>query len=394
MESTAINSAAGGRTEIRDVTILPGGMVRLTTDAGRAVDLHPIWLREQAPDAESRDPATGQRLLDAWSLPLDLRVTEAARAEQGHLAIAFSDGHRTRFAPDDLSLALANGSDGAIPDGSGRDIVPDGLTVWDTATAPSPTAQLTDVERDPNALLALLQDLRRYGFAIVRGLPVAEDALEDFVRLIGPMRETNWGRIADVKAISNAFDLTMTSRGLESHTDNPYRDPVPGYVLLHCLANDADGGDSTITDGFRAALALRERDPEGFDTLTSVRPRFRYVDETTVLENTGPLIELDDAGQLKQVRLSNRTDDVYDPDPAVLDRYYRARHAFAAIVNDPEIQVRFKLQPGEMMMMDNYRLLHGRTSYTLSTGHRHMRQCYMDRDSMASKRLVLQRNAR
>ncbi|MEZ5593155.1 MAG: hypothetical protein R3F53_21585 [Gammaproteobacteria bacterium] len=31
---------------------------------------------------------------------------------------------------------------------------------------------------------------------------------------------------------------------------NPYRDPTPGLQLLHCLANDAEGGDSVVVDGF------------------------------------------------------------------------------------------------------------------------------------------------
>jgi len=42
------------------------------------------------------------------------------------------------------------------------------------------------------------------------------------------------------------------------------------------------------------------------------------------------------------------------------------------------------------LMMDNYRLLHGRTGYTLATGSRHMRQCYLDRDAVGSRRRLLQ----
>jgi gamma-butyrobetaine dioxygenase len=122
-----------------------------------------------------------------------------------------------------------------------------------------------------------------------------------------------------------------------------------------------------------------------------VRPRFRYADDDTVLETSGPLIELDPLGRVRQLRMSNRTDAVEAVDPDLLDRYYRARKALTDRVNDPACQLQFKLGPGDLLIMDNYRLLHGRTGYRPGTGDRHMRQCYMDRDSVGSRRKVLAR---
>jgi len=361
---------------------LDDGVLTLIWSDRLVQQLHPLWLREQAPDPASRDSHSGQRLLDAWSLPLDLKVEEARPVSSGDLELRFSDGHRTCFPLMDLRAAVHERS-GEKP------LVPPGQATWKVADAPRSEADLAELEEQPSALLAALKALHRNGFLLVRGLPQEMDGVERFARLVGPLRETNWGRIADVKALPEAFDLTMTSRGLEAHADNPYRDPVPGYVLLHCLANDAEGGDSTITDGFAAALELRERDADGFDTLTRTRPRFRYQDADTLLENDGPLIELDAEGRLKQVRLSNRTDSIPLLTPEVLERYYRARRVFTDIVNDPAFQLRFKLRPTEMLVMDNYRLLHGRTAYRPGSGHRHMRQGYMDRDAVASRRRIL-----
>jgi gamma-butyrobetaine dioxygenase len=264
--------------------------------------------------------------------------------------------------------------------------------VWDAGLQARPEVDWTAAAEDDGALYGLLERLRRYGFCKVRNVPTEMDAVGDVVARIGPMRRTNWGGIADVKAIASAYDLTMTSRGLEQHTDNPYREPVPGYIFLHCLANDADGGDSTITDGFRVAEELRHTAPEDFDALTRVRPTFTYVDDDAVLENAGPLIELDPQGWVRQLRLSNRTEAAPPEDPALLEAYYRARQHLGRLVNDARFQLQFKLQPGDLMIMDNYRLLHGRTGYALGTGHRHMRQCYMDRDSVGSRRKVLARD--
>jgi len=359
-----------------DLTITEQGQLQVRAAGIEPVMLHPVWLRERLPDAAVLDPVTGQRLEEAAETPTDLRVTAAA--PDG--TIAFSDGFATRLPADWLAGAIA-------PRASN-----DRHVHWDgTLDAGAiPTAQLADLRADPAALGALLGGLDRYGFAVVRGVPTDLDGGLEFADLIGPIRITNWGGMADVKAIPNAYDLTMTPRHLEPHSDNPYRDPVPGYILLHCLVNDADGGDSTLVDGYHAAHLLRSNDPAAFATLTSTDVTFRYHDASAFLEHTCPLIETNAAGDVVQIRYNNRTEMVGRLPIDRLEAYYAARAAFWRLIAPASpLTLRFRLQPGELLMMDNYRVLHGRTGYTLATGSRHMRQCYIDRDTVGSRRRLL-----
>jgi len=363
---------------------------RLRLDAGdSAQTLHPLWLRERCPCSECRDDRTGQRLVDAWSLPLDTAVAGVTE-QDGEIRVRFSDGHVAPFLASELEASLGHRDDRA------------GVVTWDASLAEWPETDWTAARDDDEALLDMLDKLHRYGFVMVRGVPAEMDAVGDVVERIGPMRRTNWGGIADIKAIPDAYDLTMTTRAIEAHADNPYREPVPGYVFLQCIVNDVDGGDLLISDGFRVAEVLREQAPAEFDALTRVRPEFSYVDEDTILENSGPLIELDDAGRVRQVRLSNRTEDVAAEDPDLLELYYRARKRLTDLVNDPAMQLRHAWQPGDLLIMDNYRMLHGRSGYRQGAepgaseggGYRHMRQCYMDRDTVGSRRKVLARRFR
>ena len=87
----------------------------------------------------------------------------------------------------------------------------------------------------------------------------------------GYVRETNYGRLFDVRVEPSPDNLAYTSREILPHTDNPYRDPVPTVQLLHCLRTADDGGDTGLVDGFCAAAALRAADPEAFDLLTEQR---------------------------------------------------------------------------------------------------------------------------
>ncbi|WP_043532167.1 2-trimethylaminoethylphosphonate dioxygenase [Litchfieldella xinjiangensis] len=337
-----------------------------------------LWLRERAPDEATLDKLTGQRLIEAAQLPLDLTITQASVGVDT-LQLDFSDGHSTQFT---LSELLSD-------DKPTRQELTDDLQLWDASLDTLPEANFGAALESDAALLAMLDDLRRFGFVRVVGVPCEEDGMQALIDRIGPLRRTNWGGIADVKSVAQAYDLTMTQRGLEPHTDNPYRDPIPGYIWLHCLTNAAEGGDSTLTDGFMAAQRLRQESPEAFECLTQLSPAFRYVDATTHLESEGPLIELDSHGRLARVRYSNRTERMTAYDPDTLERYYAARKRFYQLITSDALTVQLKLSPGEMLIMDNYRLLHGRTAFQLEGGIRHMRQGYVDRDSTASRHQVL-----
>ena len=47
--------------------------------------------------------------------------------------------------------------------------------------------------------------------------------------------------------------------------------------------------------------------------------------------------------------------------------------------------IKFKLMPGDLLMMDNYRLLHGRTEFNPNEGNRFLQGCYIDYDSSEGK---------
>ena len=353
---------------------------RLTVQAGdQQHQFAALWLRENAPDDDTRDPQTTQRLIDSARLPLDVSVTRVV-CNESRLELAFSDGHETAF---DIATLLGQGN-------VKHDVLSDRL-LWDSSLESIPETDFEAALTDDHALGVMLEQLRCFGFVRVRGVPTTMDGMEPLIKRVGPQRHTNWGGIADVRSVANAYDLTMTQRGLEPHTDNPYRDPIPGYIWLHCLRNASEGGDSTLVDGYMAAQRLAERHPQAYKTLTETPVHFRYKDDQAHLESEGPLIELNYDNQPFRVRYNNRTECIPALDPEQLEQYYAARHIFYAMITSDELTVRLKLGEGDMLIMDNYRLFHGRTAYQLAGGERHMRQGYVDRDSTQSRRLTLRR---
>ena len=69
----------------------------------------------------------------------------------------------------------------------------------------------------------------------------------------------------------------------------------------------------------------------------------------------------------------------------------RQTEADAEILERQELQVVFKLQPGELMLFDNTRVLHARKAYSAS-GSRHLQGAYSDLDGLYSSLRMLESN--
>jgi gamma-butyrobetaine dioxygenase len=348
---------------------------------GSLVPLHPLWLRERCCDAVSMDGKTRQRLQDPSDFPLDLKISALAQPAAGFFRIAFSDGHESTFAAGDLL-------DEALAAPGSHDCPPPRL--WDGSLAKLPRARW-HADAGEAEKLSWLESFVTLGFVIFEGVPARPDAVLTVGAMFGFTRVTNFGALFDVRSTPAATDLAYTSLPLDPHTDNPYRAPVPGIQLLHCLANETRGGLSTLVDGFAVAAALRDSDPDAFGILTRTPVQFRYLDADTELTASAAPIELDLTGGLKAIHFSPRLDFVPLMEPRRLDAYYRARRLFDHRLRSPEFEIRFLLNAGDLVMFDNCRLLHGRSGFDPADGVRHLQGCYIDIDGPRSLYRVLRR---
>jgi gamma-butyrobetaine dioxygenase len=360
-----------------------GGPTQLMLErvGGSCYPIHPLWLRERCRDAASMDLKTQQRLADPSDIDLDVKIVALAQPAPGSFRIKFSDGHEALFSAADIleEAALApNSHDCPAPQ------------LWDGALAELPRARW---RADPSEAerLSWLQAFLTLGFVIFEGVPTQPGSVLKVGAMFGFTRETNFGALFDVRSTPNATDLAYTSVSLDPHTDNPYRAPVPGIQLLHCLVNETRGGLSTLVDGFAVAESLRAHDPAAFAVLANTPVRFKYIDADTELTASAPPIELDVTGALKSIHFSPRLDFVPLLSTQTLDTYFRARRQFDQRLRAPDFEIRFLLGAGDLVMFDNCRLLHGRTGFDPSEGLRHLQGCYIDIDGPRSLYRVLRR---
>lgn len=341
---------------------------------GRCVDLHPVWLRERSTEPGEIEPTSRQRLFAPTDVDADLRVVGAV-LHDGWLVTEFSDEHVAHLDVAALERALGWGVD---------DEEPPAPEPWFEPPTTLPYVDWhgigwTDAEGDLNARIEFLASFFRLGYVILRGAPAEVGTVERIADRLGYLVGHNFGWIFDVEAKPSPTDLAYTSFALPAHSDEPYRRPVPGIQMLHCIRNEAVGGDSTLVDGLAAAIALHGQHPEWHAALVDTEVVWRYDMGSDTVVNRGHILEYDRHGRYRQIRLNTKLDEPI-PTAASLDAFYAGRRWLNEWTNDPAHQVTFRLEPGDVMFMDNHRALHGRTAFDATSGHRHLQGCYIEHD--------------
>ena len=346
-----------------------GGVI-LSDGDKRVARLHPLWIRERVNGPLDFDPISHQRLYEHAELPADMIITHVNPTQTDSIEITFSDGYHSQLALGELVQELGWSKNPESP--------PEPQS-WDARLNSRPEFDWNALET-PEHMKDMLESYFTNGYCVMQNTPIERDTLKALARRFGYLRETNFGELFNVDAKPNPSDIAYTDAALASHTDNPYREPVPGIQFLHCLSNEVAGGLSTLVDGMAIAERLTEESPEQAKVLEDVTVRFRYEGPSAILEHHGPIIERDHRGHIRHIRLSSRLDYVPALDPETLSLFYAGRRRLHEMSNSSEFQISFPFKPGTLLMMDNYRLLHGRTAFNGKQGHRHLQGCYIDHD--------------
>ena len=344
----------------------------LRADDGSEILIHPLWLRERCADAKSCDPITRQRLYNPSDLPFEQRIKEIRETASG-IHVRFADGANGVFSLADMLRELPGPAYSDLP----------APVAWNAATAPPPEFDW-HTANTPVSRRKMLEAFLRDGYIVLSNVKCAKGEVVNVARAFGFPRETNFGVLFDVCSIPDAGDLAYTALPLDPHTDNPYRHPVPGIQLLHCLANKPEGGLSTLVDGLAVTEFLRCDDPTAYQILCDIPVRFHFHDSRTDLVAHAPIIARDVTGAFIGLHFSPRLDYVPLLSMDLLNHFYAARHRLDALLRSSRFERRFRLAEGDLIMFDNCRLLHGRTGFDPTTGTRHLQGCYIDSDGPRS----------
>ena len=356
-----------------------GSALNVEWSDGKKSNFNFMWLRDNCPSDMDED--TRERTFNILEVSENIHPKEYKINKEGKLEIQWSEGSHTSFYdPDWLRKNCYTLKKKYISP----------YKLWDSklnSNLESISIDYENIMQSDEVLIQWLNLLHEKGFSIVKNSPTEKKSALPLLNRISHIRETFFNTPFEVISIPKPNNLAYTSKRLVNHMDLPYYELPPGYQFLHCLINNAKGGMSRAVDGFFVADYLRNNDPETFKTLTKVPVVFVNRDYTQDKKRLyhAQEITLNKDGDYNDIRFSVPTMGIMDCSPEDMERFYKAHHKFGKLLHDKRFMVEFKLKEGDIFCFNNRRVLHGRTEYDPSSGHRHLQGYYLDRDEIISR---------
>ena len=340
-----------------------------------------MWLRDNCPSAHDKD--SRHRMFNILEVSQDINPKNYNINKEGKLEIEWSEGDHISYFDQkwlrDNCYTIKNNKKYVSP-----------YQLWDCSLEKD--LQSIKIDHDEiissdEGLIKWLKLLHYKGIAIVKNAPTEKKSAFPVLNRISHTRETFFKTPFEVINIPKPNNSAYTAHALRNHMDLPWFELPPGYQFLHCLVNDSEGGNSSAIDGFAVAEYLRKNEKEIFETLTSIPLKFRDKDYTQDSYRSfhAPAISLTKDQDFHDIRFSVATMDALDCHPDVMDKVYKAHHRFGNLLHDDKFQINFRLEPGDIFSFNNRRVLHGRTAFDPSSGHRHLQGYYMDRDEIIGR---------
>ncbi|KAI8806400.1 hypothetical protein BJ742DRAFT_816719 [Cladochytrium replicatum] len=402
--------------------------LRTDTPIKMTSQFHYSWLRDNCQCPHCQQPGTKQKLFSSADVvpnvrPVSVQLTEThlelnwppnslapvSPAAAKLMERELREPHTSRY---DLNWLLKNSYDPAPPKGadltrptfwSGKDFSEKHIRIPYEQFNPASGVSPHHVDANDAGLELALEQLQKYGLCFITNVPTDRvDRMEEVVERFGPIRETFYQRSWDVKNDPNAKNIAYTAVELGLHMDLLYFEAPPGLQFLHCLKNSVTGGESFFVDAFTTAEHLRQEHPEDFETLCNVPVTFHYQNDGHHLHFRRPTIVRGttipggnkgshvDLNEYMMVYHAPPFQGPLEADPKDVDRFYAAFRRWSELLERPEYIYQTLLQPGDLVIFANRRVLHGRRTFDAGSGERHLRGSYVDWDDFKDRlRVVL-----
>ena len=373
--------------------VTEGDFVHLRWPDDTKLACHRFWLRENAMGQGGIDLATREGILDPAELTDDIEVRSAEIDDAGDLIVAWAnDGQRSVYHAGWLRHVADNNH-------RPSSWLPEPISWTTDSIGEVPRVDGSQALENDEVIILLLNNLLVYGVCVLEISPTHEGYLLELAERIGPVRDSNFGMLWDVKAdVELAGDAKTNSTAntglrLGPHSDLPTREIPPGFQFLHCLINEADGGGSTLTDGAALVEALERDHPEAFELLSTRHWIFFNRGPGIDHRWSAPIIDYLPGCDTPTIRAFYPVRAFPAMANEDVSRSYYALRLFHRMAHQPEFELKFRLTAGDIMCFDNRRVLHGRDAFT-GSGKRHLQGVYIDRDEIMSRARALNRAAR
>lgn len=357
---------------IKNVKVLPGKL-KIQFSDNKEDNFLNIWLRDHAKDEDSWDPRSNQRKIYTAAIDPNLYIKKAILKE---------DGKSVDILWSDLSKPINYNLDFFIKNSISFKKKISNIKIWEKKDIIDNDIYLNfETAVSNEGFKYFLNKLYNYGFVVVQNCKTDLSSVEKIAKKIGYVRESIFGGLWSFESNNDMADSAYTQDELRPHTDSTYSNDAPGLQLLLCCHYKAKGGESIMVDGFNIAQQIFKKRRDLYDLLSEIEVTGQYLGDGVFLEAKRPIFKLNSKKELIQVSFNNYDRAAFRMDDKKTIQFYEAIREFDTIANNKDFQWRHILKPGELLIFNNWRILHGRGSFI---GERKMSGCYINKEDFDS----------
>ena len=356
-------------------------------------------VRDNCPCPSCRDVSSGQKSFATTQIPPRMYITNVREVPEG-LAVTFDvdirgfKNHETIITREDIDNILKR-KDMITTDHPGKHYATMklGLEYWDAKQIRQhmggPGYSYESYMEGGDTMWKVVSDLVTYGIAFLRDVPQDPDSVIHITTKLANIQETFYGRTFDVRAKPNAENVAYTSGYLGLHQDLLYLQSPPKIQILHCMENSCEGGESLFADGDRVGKMLYTylSSIDALKPLAELEIPYAYKMNGYNYEQLRPVLEGTTSGQnFWKIWWSPPFQGRFVLPYRNMRPWIRAARIFENMVNHPLSMYERMMQPGECVLFDNHRVLHGRNAFDAAGGgSRWFRGAYISEEDFYSK---------
>ncbi|KAI2784954.1 Clavaminate synthase-like protein [Daldinia loculata] len=343
------------------------------------------WLRDSCQCSICVNPDSGQKNFGTCDIPTELSIKSIKTTKDGGLRVVWEKDFLS--SGNHVSQYTANQLDSSQPEYE----LP-GITLWDKDIFQRDrlTIDYNDWIAGEHGFFSGLHRLHTHGLIFIRNVPSSEESVISIANKIGNLQETFYGRTWDVRSKPNAENVAYTNAFLGLHQDLLYMQDTPRLQLLHCLENTCEGGESMFSDGIRASHLMDLGPRSLFEYLLNKKIRYQYKKHGHYYQLSRPVISKLSKFQhlvawsppfqssIQRVAKSASGSQNHR-------EWLEAATIFRQLLEDRQWMYQYKMQPGECVIFDNLRVLHGRRQFDAGSGSRWLKGAYIADDVFRSK---------
>ena len=356
---------------IKNIKILPD-KINILFSNNKEDNFLNIWLRDHAKDEDSWDHRSNQRKIFTAKLDPKLHIKKA---------ILKDNGKSVDILWSDLKKPINYSSNFFLENSNNSQKINNNIKIWDKKDIGEEI--YTDFQNTitNDGFKEFLEKLYKFGFVVIQNCKTEMSSVEKIAKKIGYVRESIFGGLWSFESNNDMADSAYTQDELRPHTDATYSNDAPGLQLLLCCHYDATGGESIMVDGFKIAEKIYKENRDLYTLLSEIEVTGQYIGDGVFLEAKRPIFKLNSNKELVQVSFNNYDRAAFRMDDEKTLKFYDAIREFDLIANNREYQWRHILKPGELLIFNNWRILHGRGSFK---GDRKMSGCYINKEDFDS----------